>query len=575
MLTFDTYYTDKIILENFIHDNAILDSKNILLQIFTGICDENYINNLVSEIKEFLPNIKIIGSTTDGEIINGMVSSNSTILSFSIFEKTKIDIHRVPLNSSSYAMGEALIDTFEDQKETNLAIIFTDGLHTNGELFLNAFNDKTSHITVSGGLSSDNAEFIKTYIFTQDGFCNDGAVCAVFYNKDLIINTSFGFGWEAISKEFIVTKAIENRVYMIDNITPVELYKKYLGDKVGDRLPATGIEFPLIIKRNGRNIARAVTSKENDGSLVFAGNIKDGDIISIGYGNVEKIISNIHHVYNDIINQPSEAIFIYSCMARKRLLGKDIINELSLLNNITDTSGFFTYGEFFHCDKSKECQNQLLNQTITVLSLSEDINKQITSKKLNTELNTDSLQTVEALSHLINETNRELKELNTRLHELATTDKLTNINNRYSVMKKLEEEIVRANRYSVPLSLIMFDIDHFKVVNDTYGHDIGDDVLISLSNLINENLREVDIFGRYGGEEFLIVLPSTMLNKASIYAQRIRKKVDEYNFNIVNHITISIGLVELKSNETIDNIIKRADILLYKSKENGRNIVSQ
>ncbi len=575
MLTFNTYYTDKIILENFIHDNAILDSKNILLQIFTGICDENYINNLVSEIKEFLPNIKIIGSTTDGEIINGMVSSNSTILSFSIFEKTKIDIHRVPLNSSSYAMGEALIDTFEDQKETNLAIIFTDGLHTNGELFLNAFNDKTSHITVSGGLSSDNAEFIKTYIFTQDGFCNDGAVCAVFYNKDLIINTSFGFGWEAISKEFIVTKAIENRVYMIDNITPVELYKKYLGDKVGDRLPATGIEFPLIIKRNGRNIARAVTSKENDGSLVFAGNIKDGDIISIGYGNVEKIISNIHHVYNDIINQPSEAIFIYSCMARKRLLGKDIINELSLLNNITDTSGFFTYGEFFHCDKSKECQNQLLNQTITILSLSEDINKQITSKKLNTELNTDSLQTVEALSHLINETNRELKELNTRLHELATTDKLTNINNRYSVMKKLEEEIVRANRYSVPLSLIMFDIDHFKVVNDTYGHDIGDDVLISLSNLINENLREVDIFGRYGGEEFLIVLPSTMLNKASIYAQRIRKKVDEYNFNIVNHITISIGLVELKSNETIDNIIKRADILLYKSKENGRNIVSQ
>ena len=192
----------------------------------------------------------------------------------------------------------------------------------------------------------------------------------------------------------------------------------------------------------------------------------------------------------------------------------------------------------------------------------------------------------------LDKTNRELKELNeslelqveTRTLEiekikddfeyLATTDALTSIHNRYSLMKILSTEIHRCHRYKMPLSLLMYDIDFFKKVNDTYGHIVGDAILVSLSNLVKRNLREMDILGRYGGEEFLILLPNTTLEDAKHFSQRLLQEVETHIFEEVGHITISIGLAQLQEDESIDNIFKRVDDLLYKSKNDGKNRVS-
>ena len=168
----------------------------------------------------------------------------------------------------------------------------------------------------------------------------------------------------------------------------------------------------------------------------------------------------------------------------------------------------------------------------------------------------------------------ELEQMKNDFEKLATTDTLTQINNRYSLMNLLSSEINRAHRYSSPLSLIMYDIDFFKKVNDTYGHDIGDTVLLSLSNIVKKNLRTIDIVGRYGGEEILIVLPNTSLDDAKKFANRIRKEVEDYSFDTVGSITISLGLAEIKEGETVDELFKRVDELMYVSKNNGRNQVS-
>ena len=169
---------------------------------------------------------------------------------------------------------------------------------------------------------------------------------------------------------------------------------------------------------------------------------------------------------------------------------------------------------------------------------------------------------------------KELKKIKDDFEYLATTDSLTNMHNRYSLMKILTHEINRANRYKQPLSVIMYDIDNFKKVNDTFGHDIGDDILISLSHLVKKSLRDTDILGRYGGEEFFILLPNTELNDAEIYANRLREEIENFSFYIVKNITISLGLVLIEENEDIDDIFKRVDELLYKSKNSGRNRVS-
>ncbi len=168
----------------------------------------------------------------------------------------------------------------------------------------------------------------------------------------------------------------------------------------------------------------------------------------------------------------------------------------------------------------------------------------------------------------------ELEKIKDDFEKLATTDALTKIHNRYSLMNMISVEISRSHRYDTPLSIIMYDVDFFKKVNDTYGHDIGDIVLISLSNLVKKNLRDIDIIGRYGGEEFLIILPNTVLDDAQLFAERLRKEVDEYSFETVDNITVSIGIAELRPNEDEDQLFKRVDKLLYKSKNGGRNKIS-
>ena len=168
----------------------------------------------------------------------------------------------------------------------------------------------------------------------------------------------------------------------------------------------------------------------------------------------------------------------------------------------------------------------------------------------------------------------ELQEMKNNFEKLATTDTLTGIHNRYSLMKIFTTEINRSHRYNQPLSVMMIDIDFFKKVNDTYGHDLGDEVLIALTNLMGINLRDIDISGRYGGEEFLIILPNTIVEDAKNFAERLRREVSEHKFEIVGHLTVSIGLAQLSENEDFDKIFKRVDKLLYKSKNNGRDQVS-
>lgn len=194
--------------------------------------------------------------------------------------------------------------------------------------------------------------------------------------------------------------------------------------------------------------------------------------------------------------------------------------------------------------------------------------KNITSK--NEELNTLN----NTLEYKVEQRTNELEKMKNDLEKLATTDMLTQIHNRYSIMNILNNEMHRSKRYNTPLSLVIFDIDFFKKVNDTYGHDVGDKTLFSLSQLVQKNLREIDQVGRYGGEEFLIVLPNTTLNEAKVFTNRLRKDVEIYPFEIVGSITISLGLVEFQHNETLNELFKRADNLLYKSKGNGRNKVS-
>ncbi|MBF0266430.1 MAG: diguanylate cyclase [Gammaproteobacteria bacterium] len=167
----------------------------------------------------------------------------------------------------------------------------------------------------------------------------------------------------------------------------------------------------------------------------------------------------------------------------------------------------------------------------------------------------------------------QLEHYKNELEHLSQTDSLTSIGNRYYFEKRLQEEFDRSRRYHHSLSLILLDIDFFKRINDTHGHDIGDIVLKELSHIIKDLLRRSDIFARYGGEEFIILMPESNIVESEMTAERIRKNIEQHSFLPVKSLTISLGVTQLTKEDDIKSFIKRADQALYAAKNNGRNQV--
>ncbi|MBU3098267.1 MULTISPECIES: GGDEF domain-containing protein [Clostridium] len=161
----------------------------------------------------------------------------------------------------------------------------------------------------------------------------------------------------------------------------------------------------------------------------------------------------------------------------------------------------------------------------------------------------------------------ELLAKNEELQEASTTDGLTHIYNRRKINEIFNEVYLKAQRYGVNFSAIIIDVDWFKLVNDTYGHQAGDQVLFELAQLMKNSLRNTEYIGRWGGEEFFIVSPNTSANDGYILAERIRLKVSNYNFGTPKHLTCSFGITEYMKDDSIEKIIKRADMALYQAKE--------
>jgi len=187
-------------------------------------------------------------------------------------------------------------------------------------------------------------------------------------------------------------------------------------------------------------------------------------------------------------------------------------------------------------------------------------------------------QTVKERTEELETTARELKRTNERLVTLSETDPLTGKFNRRFLMKTLERELLRTKQKKGCLSIVILDIDHFKNINDTYGHQNGDLVITTVANASHAKLRSLDIIARYGGEEFVIVLPETPLSKAVLIAERLRESVHAISLpppmeNL--RVTLSLGVATFPSVmvENVDSLFRQADKALYRAKQRGRNRV--
>ncbi len=169
--------------------------------------------------------------------------------------------------------------------------------------------------------------------------------------------------------------------------------------------------------------------------------------------------------------------------------------------------------------------------------------------------------------------NRKLSRLNRELARLSVTDPLTGLYNRLKVDQTLDVEIQRVQRTGQALSLIMLDIDHFKQINDTFGHQVGDQVLVTLAELLRQRTREIDVVGRWGGEEFMVICPYTTLEGTLLLAENVRATIDAHLFAHGQHVSASMGVSCYVAGDSGKDLVARADAALYVAKKAGRNRV--
>lgn len=165
------------------------------------------------------------------------------------------------------------------------------------------------------------------------------------------------------------------------------------------------------------------------------------------------------------------------------------------------------------------------------------------------------------------------KRAEAEIHLLTTTDSLTGIANRREFSAILAREVDRAKRYGTPMSLAMYDLDYFKRVNDTFGHDVGDYVLQTVTGLVKENIRANDVVARWGGEEFMVLMPQSDVQAARNASEKLRLAIAAHHFDKVGSLTASFGVAAFEPQDDLNSLLKRVDDALYRAKEQGRNRV--
>ena len=555
MKSFTIEFKDKKGLIDFIHTNSLKSYKNIFVQVFSGVMDTKYLLDITSTIKQNLPKSNLIGVSTSGEIYNAKIYNGSIIITFAIFEDTKVrsKLYKFDKDFNFKNIADDLI-----RDNTKAMLLFSDGLNNNAESLLKGIHSLKLDMIIAGGRAGDNLEFKNTFVFDESDFCDSGCVIATLSSDRLLVNSNYILNWTSIGKDMIVTKVEGNILYELDGMPILEIYRKYLGEDSVKNIPKSCMDFPLIIKRNGLEIARDPVRRTKD-ALIFAGEFEKGDSVRFSFANIEDLIDNVDEYFDNYSKFPSEAIFVYSCTARKQLLGDRFENELNILESIAPTSGFFTYGEYFHSSDIVE----LLNVTTTFVALSES--PKVKNKVLkipNQNIRYDSVK--KALTHLVKVTTEELEHI-------STHDELTTIYNRAEYLKRVYIKLKSARRYNEHFGLILVDIDHFKLVNDNYGHGVGDEILKKFAKVLYSNIREDDFVARWGGEEFVIIANYVTVDDLEKLTKKLQKHISETSFLPVPKVTASFGLTIYMDGDNDESIFKRVDNALYTAKQNGRN----
>ena len=552
------------------------NTSQIIFQIFSEIIGEDAVKEVSRGIEQVFPGYTWFGCSTCGNLADCRLYADIIVVA-TVFEKDTSRFTVFQYDTHELSM-EQLTRKITDEAEENpwvkaieLYLTIPEGSTTQ---FSEGLRDIRPDVHIFGGVAgNDDITSDESYVFSNAGKPSRHGILAVFYGgEDFYVDSIKVTGWKPLGRKFRITKAEGTLLQELDGIPAYDVYNKYLDINNDENFFYNTLEFPLLYEYNGITILRVPMSSNPDRSISVSADIETGSTVRITYGDPKTIFESVASDSKRIKVFRPDVLHFISCVARRTFWTSDEpTHELEPFKTIAPSVGFYSLGEFLRADNYLSYHNV----TLVIAAMREgeaDMSGEQDSSESDTSLSKVPL--VSRLATFISATSLELEDMNQKLQAAAITDGMTGLFNRTETQKRIEQNL--ANIENENFSLIMMDIDNFKQVNDTYGHQIGDTVLIALADILLHEQKRVYgkiSAGRWGGEEFMLVLANTDLSTASLIADLIRHCFENTAFPNIRSQTISVGVTQANSKDTLDSLCTRVDTALYRAKKSGKNRV--
>ncbi|MEJ8307168.1 GGDEF domain-containing protein [Saccharibacillus sacchari] len=548
-----------------------------LVQFFASRVDAGSIPDLHRKVTEYLPQAIVTGITTAGEIHEGESMLRRTVVVFSFFETAELQLLSYTCcPGQEQSVGRKLTDDILKEKSAapikGIQLYATTQRINAAGLLENMKRRLGPTFPVFGAGASSYDNNGEACVFAGEQGYEDGVVAVVFRGRELEIEAYPCLGWEPLSRAMTVTETESPMlVRTLDGVPAASVYEKYLGIQNDENFFNHMLEFPLMLSRDGAVLARVPMLRRSNGSLQLVADVYEGEEVRITYGNPKHIIAAAYDMQKKLARFRPQGVLVFSCYCRQVYLKDGLNLETAGFRDIAPSAGFYTYGEFYGRGEDLA----LHNATMVAVGMREGAVSDMPSKPVQDQVSfveSPPMEMKARLARFVGVVVEELEQANRELKELMQTDGLTGIYNRRK-MDELLGDIFAFGEPGLPCSIVLLDIDWFKRINDTHGHLCGDEVLKRTASILRKHVRGKGEAGRWGGEEFLLLLPDTTSAAAEAFAERIRIEMEQTDFGEAARVTASFGVTTSIPGEAIRQLFKRADEALYSAKRAGRNRV--
>lgn len=567
--------------EKFVND--LLDLKAGLAEqeriayfyIYASECDKSKFQSVADDIRNTVPDIRIVGCTTNGNLDNCR-EKRGYLISAVILQEPSTIFNLLHINIAGRNLEEISGGVRRGAQSMPWAF-YVEIYHTiptySMTKYCQAFDFFGEKFRFMGGIvachdMSGEHSFLYSSI---QGFTDEGVFLLILGGEKFHAETFRLSGWKPVGKQFQVTKHDGTVLNTLDNKPAFHIYQKYLKIENNENFATNTLEFPMLYHYQDTTITRAVMGVKEDGSLILSSDMDDDLQIQLSYGEPATILREIKDGARRVKEFSPQIMHIVSCVARQAFWGGSAEQELHSLKDICTSSGFVANGQFVR-------EHGHLNQhnvTVVLSCLREGDAQKIGHEKIVTEpedtrytLATRMATFVSEVTYELEEINRRLSETNSQLSGVAIFDSLTGLENRYAFDAKLSG-IMENDLKDSNWILIMMDVNGLKYVNDTYGHDAGDELIRSAAKVIKASYgKEGDCY-RIGGDEFII-----LLNVVNQVARRLEKDYEEalsqHNQTALYKLSIAKGQSCLRNNagqiKTLSDWKQDADLAMYADK---------